>query len=397
MRREGPDTQVIDLKGAVRPVAAPRPGAYWRPANSGHVSPPLPTIDPTSLRGKTVPERRWIVPHWVPLLSTTMLTGHGGDGKTLLAMQLATACATGGKWLGLDVVPCKVIAFCCEDDPGELHRRQDAINRHLGIDFGHLKNLLWLSRVGSDNILAAAERPGAPVQPTELFQRVHDLTQNFGAQLLILDSLHDLFAGNENARTDARQFISLLTGLARDMDGATLITAHPSLQGLATGSGLSGSTAWHNAVRSRLYLSRLKDDDGPADRDMRILSRLKANYSSVGDEMRIRWVDGVFVPDAPLTGMAGALQRRNAERVFIELLASTERDNRPVSDSRNASNYAPRLFAIRPDRQGFGRADFERAMEALFATAQIEIVAYGRPGDTRRRIVAKRTSPAGDV
>ena len=143
-----------------------------------------------------------------------------------------------------------------------------------------------------------------------------------------------------------------------------------------------GSTAWHNAVRSRLYLTRPPDDDTG---DRRILTRKKANYATSGDTIKLTWHDGVFVSAEP-GGIFGTIQRRKAETVFLDLLGKFEADSRPVSDSSRAGNYAPRLFAKRPEREGFAKADFERAMEALFAEGRIKIEAYGRSGDPRRRI-----------
>jgi hypothetical protein len=45
-----------------------------------------------------------------------------------------------------------------------------------------------------------------------------------------------------------------MQALAMVAGGAVTILAHPSLQGMNTGSGLSGSTAWHGAFRFRQYL-----------------------------------------------------------------------------------------------------------------------------------------------
>jgi hypothetical protein len=61
----------------------------------------------------------------------------------------------------------------------------------------------------------------------------------------------------------------------------------------------------------------------------------------------------------------------------------------PLSESSNATNYAPRLFSRLPDRErdGYRQADFQRAMEALFKSRKIMSVTYGRKGDERRKIV----------
>ena len=354
-----------------------------QPANPAYRSLKFETIDPIRLQGEPIPERRWIVPGWIPHGQTTMLTGDGGVGKSLLAMQLLVSCATGKPWLGQLAMACKAVGIFCEDDKDELWRRQEAINRTYGVEFGDLENLLWVPRAGFDNALMSYERYETAGEPTELFQQAHDLTQDFGAQVLVLDALHDFFPGNENNRVHARQFVQLLTSLARDMDGAVLLCAHPSLSGLQSGSGTSGSTAWSNAVRSRLYLSRADEDE---DRDRRLLTRKKANYAGAGDSIRLTWRDHVLIADEPAGGVVGSITRRRAETVFLDLLQRFEADDRPVSDASRAGNYAPRLFAKRPEREGFTKTDFERAMEALFAHDRIKLIEYGRAGDLRRRL-----------
>jgi AAA domain len=85
----------------------------------------LAPIDPTTLHGLPVPERRWLVPDWIPMARASSLYGDGGEGKTLLAQMLATACALdGAKWLGLTVRRCNSLLVFCEDDLDEMFRRQ---------------------------------------------------------------------------------------------------------------------------------------------------------------------------------------------------------------------------------------------------------------------------------
>ena len=62
-----------------------------------------------------------------------------------------------------------------------------------------------------------------------------------------------------------------------------LLIAHPSRAGIETGSGESGSTAWHNATRSRMFLRNADPGrDGPFER---VLESRKANYSSAFDSI----------------------------------------------------------------------------------------------------------------
>jgi hypothetical protein len=62
--------------------------------------------------------------------------------------------------------------------------------------------------------------------------------------------------------------------------------------------------------------------------------------------------------------------------------------NRPVSSSARSGNYAPREFEKLPNeqRQGFKKADFQKAMNALFRDRKINNVPYGRKGDERFKI-----------
>jgi RecA-family ATPase len=353
---------------------------------AANLSSKLPTIDPLALAGKPILARRWAVRDWIPHGAVTMLSGDGGVGKSLLAMQLLTASAIGTAWLGQETMPCRALGLFCEDDADELHRRQADINAHYGIDFGDLENLLWVSRVGEGSVLMEFERDHG--EPTEVFKQVHAAARDFGAQLIVLDSLHDLFSGNENFRPHARAFVSLLRGLARDCDGSVVLNAHPSISGLQTGTGMSGSTAWNNAVRSRLYLTRPRVDAGKEidDRE-RILSRMKANYTGMGDALHMRWEDGAFKPEEVRSGVFRAIERRSAETAFLAALDALDTQGRRVSANSAANNYAPRIMKNLASCQAIKRRDLTMAMERLLGDGRIVIQEYGRPSNPSTRVV----------
>ncbi|MBF0562228.1 MAG: AAA family ATPase, partial [Alphaproteobacteria bacterium] len=182
----------------------------------------LNTIDMVAFAGKPVPEREWLIEGWIPWRSTTIVYGDGGTGKSLLAQQLMTCVAAEKPFLSLHVRPCKTYGFFCEDDVGELHRRQDAINQKLNIDFGDLENFKCASRVGEDNILMkfAANGDG---ELTPLFEQLINEILSCGAQLVVIDTAADTFGGNEIARPQVRQFLSRLTRLAQQIDGVVIV------------------------------------------------------------------------------------------------------------------------------------------------------------------------------
>ena len=55
--------------------------------------------------GLEIPPREWLAAERLPARDITLLTGDGGTGKSLLALQLAVARAIGSEWLGTMIEP----------------------------------------------------------------------------------------------------------------------------------------------------------------------------------------------------------------------------------------------------------------------------------------------------
>ena len=359
-------------------------------------------VYPTSLRGHPIPQMEWIVDQWIPRGEVTLLFGDGGVGKTLLAQQLMACTAIGKPWCTLPAVQCRSVGVFCEDDTDELHRRQDAIQRHLQTDFGdtRLDAMCWWTRKGDDNLLCTFDHEGV-IRPTAFYLAILETAKELGVGLLVLDTAADLFGGNENDRGQVRQFIGLLARMAMAINGAVVLNAHPSRTGLSSGTMDSGSTGWSNSARSRLALERPKaDGDEPGDTNERILTKKKSNRSSIGDFVKLRWHDGVIASGQSQAFATSATQAGadTADEVFLALLTQTEAEGRPVSATVNAGNYAPKVFAKNASRQGFTKREFEQAMERLFAARRITTEEYGKVtgrGVRARRIVIVRGSEDG--
>lgn len=365
---------------------------------NGHDPAPFMLIDPATLHGLPVPQRQWLIPDWIPMARATSLYGAGGEGKTLLAQMLATACAIGVLWLGLRVRRCNSVLHFCEDDLDEMHRRQDDINRHYGCTFADLRAMHWLPRLGEDNVLMTFDAGRA--HHTSLFEQLLATAKEHQAGLVITDTLADIFSGNESDRGQARVFAqSALGHIARETGAASLTLAHPSLAGISNGSTGSGSTGWKGTFRSQLYLEtpQTEEEGEPPDPDIRVLRRAKANYARKDETIEVRWSAGVFISTSVPGGIIGSIERRNCERAFLDLLDAVTDENQPVSSNNRAGNYAPRLFVKRPKEQrgGFKVADFARAMQMLFAARPAVIInePYGRKSDARTRIARNPAIP----
>jgi RecA-family ATPase len=337
----------------------------------------------SSLAGREPPERPWIVPGWIPRRQVTLLTGDGGTGKSLLSMQLMVAAATGTRWFSLPTFDCHCLGVFAEDDDDELARRLIGIAKASGVVLGGLDRMAYRSAVVDACELVTVDDVGQ-VCPTDYFLRLQETVRSLGSQVVILDAATNPYGGDEIRRRQVNGFVMLLRRLAMEIDGAVLLLAHPSAQGLSTGSGLSGSTHWHNAVRSRLYFARTTGDD--ADPDERTLTRLKANYAGVGDVIRVRWSDGAFIELDMPSGVDRVAINAKADRVFLALLARTYGEGTWLCPNPSARNFAPTIFAKHPDREGLGRPAFDGAMHRLLKDDQIKTETYGRSSEPRTRL-----------
>jgi RecA-family ATPase len=348
----------------------------------------LPWFSASDLANTPVPPRGWYVRDMIPDRTVTLLGGDGGTGKSLLALQLAVAGDLGAEWIGQLPEQGAVVFASAEDDKDELHRRLNDIAISYDGCLAELKRVHMVSLAGLDAVMGGPDKAGI-IRETAVWRGLVAKVEKVKPRLVVIDTLADVFAGDENKRAQARQFIGLLRKLALDHKCAVLLLNHPSLSGMASGAGTSGSTGWNNSVRSRLYFDRIRDEDDNVelDADLRRLSVLKANYSQVGPLVTMRWKKGVFRVEGERKGSFDrTAESAKAERVFLDLIAEFEKQGRHVS-SKPSGSYAPTAFARSPAAVGLSKKALKGAMERLFSTNRIKTETCGPPSRQWSKIV----------
>lgn len=359
---------------------------------------PLPFIDMQPWDANPAPPRPWAVTDRIPIGQPTLFSGEGAAGKTLVELQLCVAHVIGRDWLGGLPEFGPAIYYGAEDDADELHRRLTAIAEHYGVKFSDLVDggLHLLSFAGADAVLAAPDRQGK-VQPSPLFERLLKAAADIRPKHIGIDATADTFAGNEIDRSQVRQFVGLMRKLAITANGSVVLLAHPSLTGINSGTGLSGSTAWHNSVRARMLLKTVQeqDNDGQSASDLRELSFLKNNYGPLSDAVVLRYQNGLFLPVAGQSTLEKLAREQKIDGAFIDVLGKLTRQNRPVSPSAHASNYAPKIIAGHPDGKAYTQRDYKGALERLLAADRIHIASFGPPSKTIRHLALGPAPPEG--
>lgn len=338
-----------------------------------------------------MPEPAWLIDPWLPIGQVVGLYGTPGSRKSTLLLQwMIGAClqkSFGDRYLG----PGPCYGLFCEDSEFEIARRAKAMLNAYGTDFSQMADCHAESLVGIPMTELVTFSRSALVTTAFWDRFIADLDR-FRPRLVCLDVIADFFGGNEISRREVGAFMRLLDALAAERKFCLVYAAHPSLRGIATRTLSSGSTGWEGKTRARLTLADPEDDPDdpvPNQSDRRILTLAKANYAKTGTTLDLVFRNGLFVPDIPADRPTyeRAAEQSKAERVFLACLREFTEQNRTVSASPSARNFAPKMFAASPTSEGCSPKELDRAMGVLFHRKEISSERYGPPNKGLTKIV----------
>jgi RecA-family ATPase len=273
-----------------------------KPLSDSRILRPFSAAD---FEGVPVPPRVWNVDNYLPHREPGLIFGNGGEGKTTIALQLAAAKSAQTDWLGLKTRPGRTLFLSVEDDRDELHRRLDCIRADLNLKWSNIADVHLWPLVGEDATLGAYSKSQGRVISTPLLKELEERIRDTMIDTVILDTLSDVFSGDENDKQQSRAFINILKGVGFSTDTSMLALAHPSLSGMASGTGTSGSVGWNNTARVRLYFRSIGDTG------IRKLQVMKANYGPRDLCVHVRWECGVYVP---VTDAEVPVERKRSEK-----------------------------------------------------------------------------------
>lgn len=356
----------------VKPLQVVKP----QPANK------RPPLDWHDLATREPPERRWAIRGWLGFGHVTLLVGPGGIGKTLLAQQMASCLALGKPFVGDVLAPLRCLMWACEDDHDELWRRQVALARwcQSGLE-AFSERLVIVPRHGLENTLVSTEFGKLAYSPliSELSEQAADLE----AEVIILDNVGQLYGGGENDRHAVTAFLNALSGALPGR--ALLLLAHPSR---SAGSEFSGSSAWENVARTRLYLGATLPGEKPSqdaepEDNVRYLARRKANYSP-RDWRRMTYADGALTPDQPENtgGLLASIQANRAERIILDGLQKLTAMGIHATDGTRSPNFLPKLLAQYRLDEGLQSSLLTSAMRSMMISDKIK---RSKIGNTNNR------------
>ncbi len=302
------------------------------------------------------------VEKWVPAGEVTLMAGHGGGGKSYIALLIAMCVALGLPFSGLVTKQANTLFYSAEDGKGVLLHRLKRICDVLRIDPATLNGKLHLLDASDlDPALHREQKTYVGKEQrinleTPMLGELADLVKRLDAGFVVIDNASDAYDDDEIKRSRVRAFIrSLRTQIARP-GRAVLLLAHINKESAKHGKGAgaedySGSTAWHNSVRSRVSLQ--PDDDRTN------LVHAKANLGPKAAPVTIEWQGGVPVvlgsEATPGAEMAKELARKaEADRdgrdmdALVTLIESFDQRGERVTTSAMGNATVYKLLKAEP-------------------------------------------------
>lgn len=319
-----------------------RQSAGFEPLEDEEPSGPLLTpVSVADVLTAPSPPPRFVWHGYLPRGVVSMLGAHGGTGKSYISLMLAVAVATGRPLFGVDTERERVVFVSLEDAGHVVRHRLAHICREWSIAPEELTNLQILD--GTDNPELFATNGGRDAgTTTRSYAELCAVAK--GAGLVIVDNASDAYGGDEIQRRQVRAFIRSLGWIARDNDSAVLLLAHvdknTSRAGKADGGeGYSGSTAWHNSVRSRLFMTR--DAQGGLK-----LEHQKINHGKLREPVHLFWpTDGLPQVDLPPTGVVAHIADRVHTQALLKLIAEFTERGEYVGTATTSRTHAAKLLA----------------------------------------------------
>ncbi|MBN9406651.1 MAG: AAA family ATPase [Burkholderiales bacterium] len=304
---------------------------------------PEPLLTPVDVAGVLThpsPPPRFVWDGYCPRGVVTLLGAHGGTGKSTIALMLAAAVATGRELFGIATDAAPVVFASFEDGAHIVRHRLAHICQCWGIEPAELAGLHIVDGTANPELFTSDGRGPGDVTPA--YGELLALVQQTGAGLVVVDNASDAYGGDEIQRRQVRAFMRALAVIAREADAAVLLLAHvdkgTSRKERSDTEGYSGSTAWHNSARSRIFMSR---DDG-----VLTLAHQKSNLAKLREPLALQWPEG-GLPEAvqALSPAVQGISDRVDTQALLRLIAEFSERGEHVTTATNSRTHVAKLLA----------------------------------------------------
>lgn len=329
-QRDGADALEVLLSNARKPDAAPLPFAVVPFADLATAEPVPPAFVWEGL---------------IPVGHVTLLAAHGGTGKSMIALMLAVSVALGLPLFGIPTRQGNAAFYSGEDGAGLLRYRLRQVCGALGVSIDDLAGRLFILDATDDDptlfteMTAAGRREGVT---TDSYAGLREFVAANAVSLVVVDNASDAFDASEIDRARVRGFMRALARIARERDAGVLLLAHVD-KGTSRGErddseGYSGSTAWHNSARSRLFMNR--DKEGGL-----LLRHQKCNVGKLREPLRLVWPEGGIPQlDVSFGPVVQGIADRGQTKALLKLIGEFTERGEFIGTATTSRTHAAKLL-----------------------------------------------------
>jgi hypothetical protein len=324
---------------------------------------------------------------YLPEKALTLLTGHGGTGKSGFGTQIAVHVSMGLDFLGLPVKRSKTLFFSAEDAASILRIRIADICRNHDINPVDLSQNLHVMDATDASLLWESDGHKGSGLTTFNYSALSKYIAKNQIEFLVVDNASDTFGADRFDKNSVTRFVRALVKLVAARSGGALLLAHVNRSTVApvagrkvAGESYSDSVAWHNAARSRLFLSG--EDDGE---ELTLLHE-KSNYGKRGATLTLSRMQGCgleVVRDMSFGITEQAHQNINQARlsVIIGMIDEFYKRGEWISTEHNSRSNAFKLLGSEKKRfpKGLTSADLWELLRDGERSGLLEREAYRSP------------------
>ncbi len=286
----------------------------------------FPTRAPMELEDRPRAQQ-WMVDTLWSEQAVGIVGGEPKCGKSLLALDLAVAVATG--------VPClrhyrsagsgTVLLFAAEDAGHRVRKRLQGIAHAAATPFDELD-------------IAVIDVPTLRLDQRSDRQRLQETVERIEPRLLILDPLVRLHSVDENAAGEVAPILGFLRELQRRFETAVLLVHHARKSGGSRpGQALRGSSELHAWGDSNLYLRR---------RDRKIVMTVEHRDAQGLSDIELELVDDGYGPAFRLHRKAADEDRPETATVEQRIVRAIAQAEKPLSKAQIRSRAAARNASV---------------------------------------------------
>ncbi len=211
-------------------------------------------------------QQHFILEPFLPFRSIILFDGLGETGKSLLAMQLALCMASGKPFLNSLADKQRTFYFTAEEDEFAFNDRLIKLMKGLNITNDDLAgNFRWLSVFSEDfkcPIYRLFEIVRGGVEKTAFYDYLLNIIAHFSPQLVILDSLVNLYGLDENNSSHASIFMESLKMIAKNYNCSFFVLHHQTKEAMRVDGEriFRGSMVFRDQARERITLQKMNDN-----------------------------------------------------------------------------------------------------------------------------------------